>query len=120
MLNTNVTEEPVGPIPRVEAVDVAGARGFDALFDQYFDRAVRLAFLTGAGNDSDAQDIAADALARVWLRWRARDRKSFGPILRRTQRFLPVADPGLFTIVAAGPTLWISEFNGPILVVHPS
>jgi DNA-directed RNA polymerase specialized sigma24 family protein len=35
-----------------------------------------------AGSDSDAQDIAADALARVWLKWRARAIDDFWPHLR--------------------------------------
>jgi RNA polymerase sigma factor (sigma-70 family) len=57
------------------------AAGFDALFDEHFDRAVRLAALTG-GPGVDAQAIAADALARVWLKWRARSVDDFWPYLR--------------------------------------
>ncbi len=52
------------------------------MFDQNYDRAVRLAFLVGAGNETVAGDIAADALARVWLKWRAREVDDFWPYLR--------------------------------------
>ena len=44
--------------------------------------AARLAFLTGAGNQTNAPEIAADALARVWLKWRARTIDDFWPYLR--------------------------------------
>jgi RNA polymerase sigma factor (sigma-70 family) len=54
---------------------------FDALFDEYFARAVRLAALTG-GPGIDTQAIAADALARVWLKWRNRTVDDFWPYLR--------------------------------------
>jgi RNA polymerase sigma factor (sigma-70 family) len=43
---------------------------------------VRLAFVTGAGDQAGAQDIAADALARVWLKWEARAIDDFWPYLR--------------------------------------
>jgi RNA polymerase sigma factor (sigma-70 family) len=58
------------------------AAGFDALFDHNYGRAVRLAFLSGAGNETRAAEIAADALARVWLKWRAREVDDFWPYLR--------------------------------------
>ena len=57
------------------------AGGFDALFDEHFARAVRLAALTG-GPGLDAQGIAADALARVWSKWRTREVDDFWPYLR--------------------------------------
>jgi RNA polymerase sigma factor (sigma-70 family) len=65
------------------AAPLAGAAdvSFDALFDEHFARAVRLAALTG-GPAVDAQAIAADALARVWLKWRARAVDDFWPYLR--------------------------------------
>lgn len=54
---------------------------FDALFDEHFVRGVRLASLTG-GPGVDAQAIAADALARVWLKWQNREVDDFWPYLR--------------------------------------
>ena len=77
-----VTDERVDENPRVELVDTDEAHGFDGLFDRYYERAVRLAYLTGAGDQASAQHIASDALARVWLKWRARRIDDFWPYLR--------------------------------------
>lgn len=61
----------------------AGARAdFDTLFDTYFDRAVRLAWLLAPGEPSAAEDAAADAIARVWPRWAKGRVDEFWPYLR--------------------------------------
>jgi RNA polymerase sigma factor (sigma-70 family) len=83
----DVMSDGVDAEPEVEDLAAPDARafdasGFDALFDRNYDRAVRLAFLTGAGNETTAGEIAADALARVWLKWRARKVDDFWPYLR--------------------------------------
>jgi RNA polymerase sigma factor (sigma-70 family) len=77
-----VTDDRVDPAPQVEVRDTDEARGFDGLFDRYYERAVRLAYLTGSGDQASAQHIASDALARVWLKWRARAIDDFWPYLR--------------------------------------
>ena len=82
-MSENVTDDRVDPAPGVEVLDAGeAARGFDGLFDRYYARAVRLAYLTGAGDQARAQHIAADALARVWIKWRARTIDDFWPYLR--------------------------------------
>ena len=65
---------PAGPVAPLAA-------GFDALFDEHFARAVRLAVLSGSPG-IDAQAVAADALARVWLKWQTRAVDDFWPYLR--------------------------------------
>jgi RNA polymerase sigma factor (sigma-70 family) len=81
-VSENVIDDRVDPAPGVEVLDAGGARGFDGLFDRYYARAVRLAYLTGAGDQARAQHVAADALARVWIKWRARTIDDFWPYLR--------------------------------------
>ena len=56
--------------------------GFDILFDTYFDRAVRLAWLLAPGDPSAAEDAAADAIARVWSKWAKGRVEDFWPYLR--------------------------------------
>jgi RNA polymerase sigma-70 factor (sigma-E family) len=56
--------------------------GFDVLFDTYFDRAVRLAWLLAPGDPSGAEDAAADAIARVWSKWAKGRVEEFWPYLR--------------------------------------
>jgi RNA polymerase sigma factor (sigma-70 family) len=56
--------------------------GFDVLFDTYFDRAVRLAWLLAPGRPSAAEDVAADAIARVWPKWAKGRVDDFWPYLR--------------------------------------
>jgi RNA polymerase sigma factor (sigma-70 family) len=81
-VSENVTDDRIEPAPNVDVLDADAARGVDGLFDRYYARAVRLAFLTGAGDQANAQHIAADALARVWIKWRARTIDDFWPYLR--------------------------------------
>jgi RNA polymerase sigma-70 factor (sigma-E family) len=81
-VHEDVIGEAVGPTATTAEPLADTVNGdFDALFDEHFDRAVRLAALTG-GPGIDAQGIAADALARVWLKWRARSVDDFWPYLR--------------------------------------
>lgn len=77
--------------------------GFDTLFDTYFDRAVRLAWLLAPGQPSAAEDVAADAIARVWPKWAKGRVDDFWPYLRvavvnqvrgRGRRFALVARHG--------------------------
>jgi RNA polymerase sigma factor (sigma-70 family) len=82
-----VKSDRADSVPQVEDLGASDAPGidplgFDALFDRNYERAVRLAFLAGAGSETVAGDIAADALARVWLKWRARKVDEFWPYLR--------------------------------------
>jgi RNA polymerase sigma factor (sigma-70 family) len=81
-VSENVTDDRIDPAPGVDVVDADAARGFDALFDRYYARAVRLAFLTGAGDATNAQHVAADALAKVWVKWQTRTIDDFWPYLR--------------------------------------
>jgi RNA polymerase sigma factor (sigma-70 family) len=81
MVRDDVIGDAVGAQARIAPVPVTDEPGFDALFDEHFDRAVRLAALTG-GVGIDAQEVAADALARVWMKWRARTVDDFWPYLR--------------------------------------
>lgn len=48
--------------------------------------------------------------------------QTFGRVEVRSRRFVPTVGEanGLFRVIAAGSTLWIATFNGPILVVAPS
>jgi RNA polymerase sigma factor (sigma-70 family) len=81
-VSENVTDDRVDPATAIEVLDAGDARGFDGLFDRYYERAVRLAYLTGAGDQARAQHVAADALARVWIKWRSRTIDDFWPYLR--------------------------------------
>lgn len=56
--------------------------GFDALFDTYFGRAVRLAWMLAPGEPAAAEDAAADAIARVWPKWAKGRVDDFWPYLR--------------------------------------
>jgi RNA polymerase sigma factor (sigma-70 family) len=60
----------------------AAPAGFDALFDEHFDRAVRLAWLLAPGDQGAAEDAAADAIARVWPKWVKGGIDEFWPYLR--------------------------------------
>jgi RNA polymerase sigma factor (sigma-70 family) len=73
----------VEPPAATAAAPLGGASdvAFDALFDEHFARAVRLAALAG-GPGLDAQGFAADALARVWLKWQTHEVDDFWPYLR--------------------------------------
>ena len=48
--------------------------------------------------------------------------QTFGPVAVRSQRFVPTIGEanGLDRVIAAGRTLWIATFNGPIVVVAPA
>jgi RNA polymerase sigma factor (sigma-70 family) len=60
----------------------AAPAGFDALFDEHFERAVRLAWLLAPGNPAAAEPAAADAIARVWSKWAKGAVDDFWPYLR--------------------------------------
>jgi len=66
------------------AVDLQSSvpASFDGLFDTYFARAVRLAWLLTPGAGSAAEDAAADALAKVWPKWAKGEVDDFWPYLR--------------------------------------
>jgi RNA polymerase sigma-70 factor (sigma-E family) len=55
--------------------------GFDALFAAYQPRAVRLAGLL-TGDADRAEDVAAEAFARVFVKWQAGQVTDFWPYLR--------------------------------------
>jgi RNA polymerase sigma factor (sigma-70 family) len=60
----------------------AGRAGFDALFDESFERMKRLAFLLGA---DDPENIAQEAFVRLHARWRSLGGPDKAlPYLRRT------------------------------------
>jgi RNA polymerase sigma factor (sigma-70 family) len=67
--------------PAVEMQPGAAAT-FDQLFDAYFTRAVRLAWLLTPSAGSAAEDAAADALAKVWSKWAKGQVDDFWPYLR--------------------------------------
>ena len=73
--------EGAGVLPAVELQSGAPA-SFDGLFDTYFARAVRLAWLLAPGAGSAAEDAAADALAKVWPKWAKGEVDDFWPYLR--------------------------------------
>jgi RNA polymerase sigma-70 factor (sigma-E family) len=59
-----------------------GRAGFDALFDEYFERMKRLAFLLGA---DDPENIVQEAFVRLHARWRTlASADKAVPYLRRT------------------------------------
>jgi RNA polymerase sigma factor (sigma-70 family) len=59
-----------------------GGAGFDALFDEWFERMKRLAFLLGA---DDPENIAQEAFVRLHDRWASLDGEDKAlPYLRRT------------------------------------
>jgi RNA polymerase sigma factor (sigma-70 family) len=70
------------PAPLAAELQSSSPPGFDALFDAYFDRAVRLAWLLAPGQPSAAEDVAADAIARVWPKWAKGRVDDFWPYLR--------------------------------------
>ena len=74
------TVEPT--VPAAADLHSSSPPGFDALFDTYFDRAVRLAWLLAPGEPSAAEDAAADAIARVWPKWAKGRVDDFWPYLR--------------------------------------
>ncbi len=55
---------------------------FEALFQKHYDRAVRFALLMGARDHHHARELATDAIARVWARWRLGSVDEFWPYLR--------------------------------------
>ncbi len=55
---------------------------FERLFHAYYDRAVRFSLLVGARDHFHAREIATDAIARVWSRWRLGGVDDFWPYLR--------------------------------------
>jgi RNA polymerase sigma factor (sigma-70 family) len=55
---------------------------FEQLFHSYYDRAVRFSLLAGARDHFHAREIATDAIARVWSRWRLGGVDDFWPYLR--------------------------------------
>lgn len=63
-------------------LEPATPAGFDALFDEHFERAVRLAWLLAPGDQAAAEDAAADAIARVWPKWAKGRVEEFWPYLR--------------------------------------
>jgi RNA polymerase sigma-70 factor (sigma-E family) len=70
------------PAPLAAELQSSSPPGFDVLFDTYFDRAVRLAWLLAPGQPSAAEDVAADAIARVWPKWAKGRVDDFWPYLR--------------------------------------
>jgi RNA polymerase sigma factor (sigma-70 family) len=70
------------PAPVPAELDSSAPPGFDVLFDTYFERAVRLAWLLAPGEPSAAEDAAADAIARVWSKWAKGRVEEFWPYLR--------------------------------------
>ena len=76
------TEAVATTAPAAAELHSAAPAGFDMLFDTYFDRAVRLAWLLAPGDPSAAEDVAADAIARVWPKWAKGRVDDFWPYLR--------------------------------------
>jgi len=75
--------EAVAVIPPAAAeLHSSSPPGFDTLFDTFFDRAVRLAWLLAPGEPAAAEDAAADAIARVWPKWAKGRVDDFWPYLR--------------------------------------
>jgi RNA polymerase sigma factor (sigma-70 family) len=79
--NSGGEAEDTGVLPAVELQSGAAA-SFDGLFDTYFARAVRLAWLLAPSAGSAAEDAAADALAKVWPKWTKGEVDDFWPYLR--------------------------------------
>lgn len=77
-------ETAATPAPLAAELQSSSPPGFDALFDAHFDRAVRLAWLLAPGQPSAAEDVAADAIARVWPKWAKGRIDDFWPYLRVT------------------------------------
>ena len=75
-------EIEAAPVPAPAELESTAPTGFDVLFDTHFDRAVRLAWLLAPGNPSAAEDVAADAIARVWTKWAKGRVDDFWPYLR--------------------------------------
>ena len=75
-------EAAATPAPLAAELQSSSPPGFDVLFDTYFDRAVRLAWLLAPGQPSAAEDVAADAIARVWPKWAKGRVDDFWPYLR--------------------------------------
>lgn len=59
-----------------------GDTRFAEVFREHYPRVVRLAYLY-CGNRHEAEDAAADAMAKVFLRWRSGHVREVGPYLRR-------------------------------------
>ncbi len=76
------TEAVAATAPAAAELHSSSPTGFDTLFDTYFDRAVRLAWLLAPGDPSAAEDAAADAIARVWPKWAKGRVDDFWPYLR--------------------------------------
>jgi RNA polymerase sigma-70 factor (sigma-E family) len=76
------TEAVTATVPAAAELHSTSPAGFDTLFDAYFDRAVRLAWLLAPGDPSAAEDAAADAIARVWPKWAKGRVDDFWPYLR--------------------------------------
>jgi RNA polymerase sigma-70 factor (sigma-E family) len=76
------TEAVTARAPAAAELHSSSPAGFDTLFDTYFDRAVRLAWLLAPGEPSAAEDAAADAIARVWPKWAKGRVDDFWPYLR--------------------------------------
>ena len=55
---------------------------FETLFHSYYERAIRFSLLVGARDHFHAREIATDAIARVWSRWRLGGVEDFWPYLR--------------------------------------
>ena len=75
-------EAGTASVPATAELHSSAPTGFDDLFDSYFDRAVRLAWLLSPGEPSAAEDAAADAIARVWPKWAKGRVDDFWPYLR--------------------------------------
>jgi RNA polymerase sigma-70 factor (sigma-E family) len=76
------TEAVTATAPAAAELHSSSPAGFDTLFDTYFERAVRLAWLLAPGDPSAAEDVAADAIARVWPKWAKGRVDDFWPYLR--------------------------------------
>lgn len=75
-------EAAATPAPPAAELHSSSPPGFDVLFDTYFDRAVRLAWLLAPSRPSAAEDVAADAIAKVWPKWDKGRIDDFWPYLR--------------------------------------
>jgi RNA polymerase sigma factor (sigma-70 family) len=82
MMGRGKDMEAAAPAPSAAELHSSSPAGFDSLFDTYFDRAVRLAWLLAPGEPSAAEDVAADAIARVWPKWAKGRVDDFWPYLR--------------------------------------
>lgn len=70
-------------LAEVAGVSAEAARpSFTALFQDHYGRVVRLAYLY-CGDASLAEEAAAEAVARVYVRWRAGRVDAVGPYLRQ-------------------------------------